>query len=288
MGARTDTTMKLRNKAIMLAAAVLCALGAGGASVWARGEESSPPVGIDEHLGGQLPLDAVFRDETGQTTTLGQVIDGRPTVMALVYFDCPGICTPLLNGMVDVLNDPKFAMKPGADFQVVTVSFNPKDTPHLAAKKRDTYVGQMTRPFPKSAWRFLTGTQDNIDKLVKALGFKYKKSGDTFVHSGSIYAISPKGKIARYLYGVDYLPFDLEMALTEASQGKTGPTINKLLRYCFSYDPAGRRYTLAVTRLAGAGTLIGAMILMTVLTVSGRKRTKYEQELQQGDDNGSS
>lgn len=278
--------MRKRMTIWALAAVLGAGVGLSAAASAGASNQSDPPIGIEEHLGGQLPMDAVFRDEAGKPITLKQAIGGKPTVMALVYFECAGICTPLLNGLTDVLNDQQFTMKPGTDFQVIAVSFNPKDTPHLAAKKRNSYLGHMTRPFPPGAWRFLTGSPASINRLVNALGFKYQKRGDAFVHSGSIYAISPKGKIARYLYGTDYLPFDLEMALTEASHGKTGPTINKLLRYCFSYDPNGRRYTLAVTRLAGAGTLIGAAILMTVLTVSGRKRSRREME--EGADNGSS
>ncbi|MEW5764700.1 MAG: SCO family protein [Acidobacteriota bacterium] len=233
-------------------------------------EAAAGDVGIVEVLGRSAALDATLKDEEGRDVTLRQILD-KPTVLTLNYFRCAGICTPLLNGVVEFLNRLDGA-EPGRDFQVVTVSFDPTDTPEIALRKKQNYLKQMKRPFPPSAWRFLTGTAESTKALCDSVGFRFRQEGDQFVHPGAIVFLSPEGRVTRYMYGVTFLPADVAMAVEEARRGQAEPTINKLLAFCYSYDPAGRRYVFNVTRLAGAATLVlaGAFVAVLVLRRKGR------------------
>lgn len=232
-------------------------------------------VGIDEKLGATLPLDLAFKGEDGQPVTLRQLID-KPTILTLNYFRCAGICTPQLNGVVEVLNRTEAI--PGKDFQVLTVSFDERDTPEMASQKRTNYLGELTRPFPPAAWRFLTGPATASRTLADAVGFRYKQVGDDFVHAAAIIFISPQGKVTRYMYGVTYLPADLQLAAQEAGRGEAQPTINKFLKFCFSYDPAGRRYVLNTTAISATVTILAALIFVAVLVRRGRKTKSEEAE----------
>ena len=207
--------------------------------------------GIEEKLGRTAALDVRLLDEQGREITLGSLVD-KPTILTLNFFRCAGICTPQLNGLVDVLN--KVEMEPGKDFQVITVSFDPTDTPEKAALKRQNYIAQIRRPFPDSAWRFLTGDGAQTKRLCDSVGFYFKPDGDQFLHAAALIFLSPRGKIVRYMNGIQYLPFDVKMAAVEASRGTVGATVQKALLFCYSYDPAGKRYALSVTRIAGAAT----------------------------------
>jgi len=259
-----------------------------GASLPAGGRVAEPPsgaapaVGIVEHLGETVPLDLEFRDESGRTVRLGDLVD-RPTVLSLVYYSCPGICTPLLTGLAEVLN--LMDMRPGEDYRVITVSFDASDTPKLASEKKRNYLNLIDRrEFPAEAWSFLTGDQESIDAITQAVGFGYEKQGRDFVHAAAIYVLSPKGKIVRYLYGTTFLPLDLKLALTEASQGRVGPTINKILLFCFNYDPDGRKYVLNTTRIAGTAVLLMALGFVIYLGAGSRRRAASDGE---GNDHGS-
>ncbi len=234
---------------------------------------STEEVGIDEKLGATIPLDLTLNGEDGKPVTLRQLID-KPTILTLNYFRCAGICTPQLNGVAEVLN--RTGAIPGQDFQVLTVSFDPRDEPEIAAQKRTNYLGEITRPFPPGAWRFLTGPGSTTKALADAVGFKFKPVGDDFVHAAAIIFISPKGQITRYMYGVTYLPADLEMAAKEAARGEAQPTINKFLKFCFSYDPAGRRYVLNTTTIGATVIILAALVFVFALTRRGRK-TKPEE-----------
>ncbi len=234
---------------------------------------STEEVGIDEKLGATIPLDLTLNGEDGKPVTLRQLID-KPTILTLNYFRCAGICTPQLNGVAEVLN--RTGAIPGQDFQVLTVSFDPRDEPEIAAQKRTNYLGEITRPFPPGAWRFLTGPGSTTKALADAVGFKFKPVGDDFVHAAAIIFISPKGQITRYMYGVTYLPADLEMAAKEAARGEAQPTINKFLKFCFSYDPAGRRYVLNTTTIGATVIILAALVFVFALTRRGRK-TKSEE-----------
>jgi len=232
-------------------------------------------VGIDEKLGTTLPLDLVLKAEDGTPVTLRQLID-KPTILTLNYFRCAGICTPQLNGVVEVLNRTQAA--PGQDFQVITISFDERDEPEVAAQKRTNYLGELTRPFPPAAWRFLTGPGATTRAVADAVGFKYKKVGEDFVHAAAIIFISPQGKVTRYMYGVTYLPADLQLAAQEAARGEAQPTINKFLKFCFSYDPAGRKYVLNTTSVGATVIILAALVFVVTLVRRGRKSKSEEAE----------
>ena len=232
-------------------------------------------VGVDEKLGATIPLDLVLKGEDGQPVSLRQLID-KPTILTLNYFRCAGICTPQLNGVVEVLNRTK--AEPGKEFQVLTVSFDERDDPEVASQKRTNYLAEITRPFPPAAWRFLTGPASTTKALADAVGFKFKRVDEDFVHAGAIIFLSPQGKVTRYMYGVSYLPADLQMAVQEAARGEAQPTINKFLKFCFSYDPAGRRYVLNSTTLGATAIILAAAVFLIVLVRRGRRtKTKAEE-----------
>jgi protein SCO1/2 len=234
-----------------------------------RAARAADEVAIDEKLGATVPLDLQLNDESGQKVTLKALID-KPTVLTLNYFRCAGICTPQLNDLVRTLN--RIELEPGKDFQVITVSFDPADTPEVAAGKRTNYFKLLKRPFPPLAWRFLTGDAASTKRLTDAVGFEFKRQGDMFLHPGALIILSPQGKVTRYMYGITYLPADLQMALDEAKTGVARPTISKALSFCFSYDPAGHKYVIDTTRIGGFVTLLGAAVFVGLVLFKGRRR----------------
>ncbi len=231
---------------------------------------ASDEVGIEEQLGSILPANVQLNDETGQKVSLKALVD-KATVLTLNYFRCGGICTPQLNNLVQTLN--QIDLEPGKDFQVITVSFDSADTFEIAASKRTNYLRLLKRPFPPGAWRFLTGDEGSTKAVADAVGFRFKKQGDSFIHPGALIVLSPEGKVTRYMYGITYLPSDLKMAIGEAASGLVRPTISKALSFCYSYDPAGRRYVLNVTRIAGTVTLLLAAAFAVSVLLLGRNRT---------------
>jgi len=228
-------------------------------------------AGISEKLGAQVSLDAVLKDEGAKDITLRQLID-RPTVLTLNYFRCAGICTPLLNGLVDTLN--RMALEPDKDYRVVTVSFDPTDKPEVAHQKQVNYLRQMKRPFPPAGWRFLTGNAQSIREVTDSVGFRFRAEGDGYIHAGAIIVLTPKGTVSRYLYGIHFLPADLQMAIQEAAAGQVRPSISQVLSFCYSYDPEGRRYVFSMTRAVGAATLLLAGGWVIYLLLAGRLRKK--------------
>jgi protein SCO1/2 len=220
---------------------------------------AAAPVGVDEKLGAQVPMDLMLNDENGQPVRLGSLID-KPTVLTLNYFRCAGICTPLLNGVSDVINQVQ--SRPGQEFQTITVSFDPSDTAEVARMKQTNYLKEIKRPISPSAWRFLTGPAASTKALCDSVGFRFQAQGDGFSHAGVIMLLSPQGKVTRYLYGTSFLPADLQMAIQEAARGETRPTVNHLLQFCFNYSPEGRGYVFSVTKAVAALTfLFGAGFL---------------------------
>jgi len=226
-------------------------------------------VGINEKLGQRAAIDLVLNDEEGKPVALRSLVD-KPTILTLNYFRCAGICTPQLNGVVEVLN--RTQAEPGKDFQVITVSFDPRDTPEIASEKRTNYLREITRPYPPAAWRFLTADAATTKALADSVGFKFKKQGDDFIHAAAIIFLSPTGDITRYMYGVTYLPADLQLAAQEAAKNQARPTINKWLKICFSYDPEGRKYALSFTKIGAGIILLGAAIFLAVLIRKGRRK----------------
>lgn len=228
-------------------------------------------IGIVEHLGGHVPLDLIFVNENADSMYLNEIIN-KPTVLSLVYFNCPGICSPLLSGVVDVLD--RMDLKPGVNYEALTISFDPNDTPELARdKKRNYFKAFRSGPFPEENWHWLTGDSLSIKKLTDAVGFKYKKEGRDYIHAGALIVLSGDGKISRYLRGIEFQPFDLKMAITEASQGRTGPTISKVLLYCFSYDPAGKKYVFNFMKVGGTIFIIFLIIFIAFLTIKKQSKS---------------
>jgi protein SCO1/2 len=253
---------------------------AGGPAEPQQTADSSPTftpqeVGIDEKLGETLPLDLVLHDEDGKDVSLRSLID-KPTLLTLNYFRCVGICTPQLRAVADVAN--KTDAVPGRDFQILTVSFDDRDTAEIAAQKRTNYLAEIKRPFPAPAWRFLTGDAATTKRLADAVGFHFKRMGEDFIHPAAIIVISPKGSVTRYMYGVTYLPADVQMAALEAARNEARPTIAKFLSVCFGYDPQGRRLVLTITSLAATFIVVGAVIFVVVIGRKGRGKKPMPEE----------
>jgi len=226
-------------------------------------------IGFDQNIDQQIPLDTTFRDETGATVRLADYFGKRPVVMVFAYFDCPMLCTQVIHGLSSALG--VLSLRPGTDFEIVTVSFNPADTPAAAAAKKAVYLERYTQPGAAGAWHFLTGDPPSIERLTKAAGFRYAWDADTkqFAHPSGIIVLTPDGRLARYLFGIEYGPRDLRFGIVEASAGKVGSVVDSLLLYCYHYDPVMGRYGLVIMRairLAGAVTVLalGTFILVMI------------------------
>ncbi|MGI9101214.1 MAG: SCO family protein [Terriglobales bacterium] len=235
-------------------------------------------IAIDQNLKTQLPLDTPFLDESGKTVKLGDYFGKRPVILSLVYYECPMMCTEVLNGMVSAFGVLKFDI--GRDFDVVTISFDAREKPELARQKQAMYVRRYGRAGADRGWHFLTGTQPSIDAVTKAVGFHYQWDQQTqqFAHATAIMLLTPQGKIAQYYYGVEYSPRDLRLGLIEASQGHMGTVVDQVLLYCYHYDPRTGRYGAIISRalqIGGAITIVvlgGFMILMFKLEPKSQKR----------------
>ena len=236
-------------------------------------------VGIDQKIGQQLPLDLMFRDETGRDVKLGQFFGARPVVIALAYYECPMLCTQVLNGMTGALKTLSFDA--GREFEVVVVSIDPKDNFRLAANKKLTYVEHYGRPATAAGWHFLTGTDASIKPLADALGFRYAYDANLrqYAHGAAIYVATPKGVVARYFMGIDFAPRDLRLALVEASNNQLGSVADKVLLLCYHYDPSTGKYgaaTLTAVRIGFIATVAG---FLTFLFVSLRRERTHESPL---------
>ncbi len=225
-------------------------------------------VGITEHLDQYVPDDIVLTDHTGKQVNLKQIIN-KPTVLCFVYFRCPGICSPLMNGLAQVIDATGLAL--GKDYQALTISFDSRENWELGRDKRLNYLKKLKGKDP-NGWTFLTGDSVNIAKATKALGFGFKMVNNQFLHEGALIMISPEGKITRYLKGIDFQPFEFKLAVIEASEGKSAPTMIKVLKFCYSYDKKSERYSLDITRLTATITIIFAVSLLIYLLVRGRRR----------------
>lgn len=225
-------------------------------------------IGFDQRLGEPLPLDAQFRDEAGRPVRLGQYFGQKPVIVSVVYYGCPMLCTLSLNGLASGLDALGFDV--GKEFEVVTVSFDPREGPELAAAKKAAYLKRYTRPGAEAGWHFLTGDKAAVDALTHAIGFRYKWDERTaqFAHPAGLVVATPAGIIARYLYGVEYTPKDLRFALVEASENKVGTPLDRAVLYCYKYDPTSGKYGAAVMRLvrvAAALTVLGLGGLVIVM-----------------------
>ncbi len=226
-------------------------------------------IGIVEKLGQTIPMELKFCNEKSDTVTIGSLIT-RPTILSFVYFDCPGLCSPLQDGIADVVSKTELVL--GKDYDIITISFNTKDTPEKAVEKKKNFV-QKIQESQRGSWTYLTGELPNIQKITESVGFRYKPTGVDFAHPSTLIILSPKGKITRYLYGVTFLPFELKMAIVEAQKGIAQPTGNKILEYCYAYDPQSRTYTLQFTRLLGSFVIILALFLILYLVITAKRKS---------------
>jgi protein SCO1/2 len=258
----------------------------------ARPELGSPTTGlppalrdvkIEQKLDQQLPLDLTFKDESGRPVKLRQYFGQRPVVLSLVYYDCPMLCTQVLNGMVTSFRVLPFQMS--KEYDVVTISFDPRETPALASAKKKVYVGYLPDAMQSNAqngWHFLTGDPDSIKEITDAVGFRYHYDEATkqFAHASAIMVATPQGKLSRYYYGIDYSARDLRLGLIESAQNKIGSPVDQLLLYCYHYDPATGKYgavVMNIVRLGGLLTVIGILAMVLLL-----RRRPAEMKLKTG------
>jgi protein SCO1/2 len=231
-------------------------------------------VGIDQKLGVQVPSDLVFRDETGREVKLGDYFgkSHRPIILTLVYYKCPMLCTMVLNELVRTMNGMS-TLTAGKDFDVLSVSFDPKETPDLAAAKRTQYLHEYGKRGELGGWHFLVGSEDSIKQLTRAVGFRYAwdPKFQQYAHASGLMILTPEGKVARYFYGVDYVPKDVRLALVEASDNKIGSPVEQIMLYCFHYDPSTGRYSLAVTNLLKVAATITMLALGGFIWINVRR-----------------
>jgi len=227
-------------------------------------------VGIDQKLNDAIPLDLAFRDEESNVVPLSTFFGQKPVVLALVYYNCPMLCTQVLNGLDRSLKD--VPMDIGKDFDVVTLSIDPSETPRLAAAKRDLYTGIYGRPGAAEGWHFLTGEESEIRKLANAVGFRYAYDADSkqFAHASAVLVLTPGGKISRYFYGIAYAARDMRLGLVEASEGKIGSPMDQVLLFCYHYDPETGKYGLLISRVIKAGALLTVLAIGILILVLSR------------------
>jgi protein SCO1/2 len=223
-------------------------------------------VGVQEKLDATLPLQLVFKDDAGRDVTLGSYFrPGHPVLLTLNYYRCPMLCTLELNGLVEGMKG--LAWTPGDEFTVVTVSFDPRETPALARAKKASYLDELGKPSAEAGWHFLTGSPESIEALTKAVGFSYEydKETDQYGHAAVVMLATPEGRVARYLYGVRFEPETLKLALLEAGKGKIGSTWERFILYCYHYDADQGRYALAALSIMRAGGALTVLVLGLVL-----------------------
>ena len=236
-------------------------------------------VGIDQNLNGQIPLELTFRDEEGETVVLGSYFKNKPVIVSLVYYRCPMLCTQVLNGMVETFKTINFTA--GQEFEIVTVSIDPTEPLSLAASKKDQYIEEYGRTGVENGWHFLTGDQESITRLADAVGFRYVYDEKTkqFAHASGIMVATPSGRLARYLYGIEYPAKDLTFSLMEASQSKIGSPVDKLLLLCYHYDPLTGKYGVVVTNLLRGGGVLAVLAIGGFMYVNLRRDRKTKSHM---------
>lgn len=234
-------------------------------------------IGIDEKTGEFVPGDIKFVDENGRSVEIKDFFNNKqPLLLNLVYFSCPRLCNYATEGLIQAMNEQK-SLDLGKDYKVLTVSFDTKDTPEIAAGKASRYRGILQHGDPANPnWVFLTSDAENIRRLTEAVGFRYKVDGDEFAHASALIVLTPEGKVSRYLPGIQYEPNDFKLSLLEASQGKIGSSemLNKLLLYCYHFDPVGKKYALQALNVMKAGGVVTLLTLCGVLTYFWRREKK--------------
>jgi protein SCO1/2 len=251
-----------------------------------KSNEVLKKVDIEQRLGNQIPLDLKFRDESGREVRLSEYFaKGKPVALTLDYYECPMLCNQVLNGAVGAFQGLQFTA--GKEFEVVTVSFDPREGPELAARKKETYLRRYKREGAEQGWHFLTGDKASIDALSEAVGFRYvwDEQSQQFAHASAVMVATPQGRLSHYFYGIDYAPRDLRLALVEASEGKIGSPVDSLLLFCYHYDPASGRFApvMGVLRAAGVLTVAGVVALLLYLRRKSKRREEtWERELSVG------
>jgi protein SCO1 len=268
--------------ALALVLALLPALAAAQMGAAPPPQPASPgvlqQVKFEERLGEAVPLDLAFTDETGRAVRLADYFGKRPVVLSLVYYDCPMLCTLSLNGLSAALEVLSFV--PGQQFEVVTVSFDPKETPALAAAKKKAYLSRYKRPGAQAGWHFLTGSAESIAALTRAVGFRYvwDEATKQFAHPAGVVVLTPEAKISHYLFGVEYAPKDLRLALVAAGGGRIGGPADQLLLYCYRYDPQAGRFSASIlnlVRVLGVLTVLGLAAFILSASVKRRPRDAH-------------
>lgn len=228
-------------------------------------------VGIDQKLNAQVPLNLEFRDESGKAVMLRDYFGKKPVILSLAYYECPMLCTYVLNGLVKGLRPLSFDA--GNEFEILTVSFDPRETHQLAASKKSVYLKEYGRSKAAAGWHFLTGNSESIRKLTDAVGFRYKydPKDNQFAHASGIMILTPEGKLARYFYGIEYSSRDIRLALVEASQNKIGSPVDQLLLFCFHYDPTVGKYNAVATNFIRLGGILTVLALGLFVVTSLRK-----------------
>jgi protein SCO1/2 len=233
--------------------------------------DSDVEIGVVEKLNQYIPLDAMLVDEHGDTVIIGDLID-KPTILNFVYYRCPGICSPLMDGLADVIDATDLVL--GKDYQALTISFDPREATFLAIRKKNNYLNLMEKKDQaEEGWRFFTSDSANIKKLTDATGFRYKPTGNDFIHSATLIIVDKNGKITRYMNGIYFLPFEMKMTILDAAEGKAGPTINRVLQYCYSYDPEGQKYALNIFKVTGTLIIAMGVVLFLVLVLFRKRKT---------------
>lgn len=268
-----------KNLPLVVVALLLSNSGAAARLPSSTGERTdSPPlleqVDFEQRLGNQVPLDLVFRDEAGETVRLGDYFQGKPVILTLSYYECPMLCTLVLNGLVSALRVLRFDL--GKEFVAINVSFNPRESPELAAAKKATYLKEYRRPGAERGWHFLTGDEGSIRQLTEAVGFRYAwdDKNQQYAHATGLVVLTPGGRIARYFYGVEFSPRDLRFGLIEAADGKIGSPVDKVLLYCFHYDPATGRYSAIALNSVRIGGVLTLAALVTFIVVMLRRERR--------------
>ena len=242
--------------------------------------EPDDEIGIEEHLGDRVPLDLTFRDEDGLTVTLGDYCDGdKPVIVTLVYYTCPGICNALLNGFTQTLAEMEWTA--GEEFQIVTVSIDPTETPQLAVGKKNSYLSYYGRPQAEDGWRFLVGDEENIKQLAAAVGFKYRFEPGTglYTHAAGLMICTPDGRLSRYLTDVVFDADTVELALTEASTGSIGSPVKQLLlKWCYTYDATSGKYVVAARKVMAIGGGITVLLTAAGIAVLLRREQRAKRD----------
>lgn len=235
------------------------------------GQGGGDAIGLEEHLGEKIPLDATFRDETGKPVRLGDIIT-VPTIILPVYFSCTNECNFLQGGLASALQSVK--RTPDKDYRVISVSFDERETPAIAARSKRMYFTSMNTPFPEDGWRFLTGDAANIRRLTDAAGYHFQRQGRDFIHPVASFVVARDGTIVRYLYGATFLPKDVTLALLEAQSGRVGATVRRVVGYCFDFDPKGKTYVFNILRVSATVVLAVMGVFLFFLLFTGNKHRR--------------